>query len=349
VTEYSRARWREVVRNRQRQGRDDVERYRQEPSVLPRLTLGGADTDERGWLTLRAFALALHVPPRALAGLGTVLPVRRLSSACMRFTASYAYWAGVRGAADPETWRRLRRGVPILMYHAIGAPGERPSRYVVPVKSFARQMRWLKRRGYHVTGLDDYARYRSEHRLPPAKTIVVTFDDGYLDNLTLARPILEQLGLPATIFLVSAVEDRNAWSTGGSLAQRPMMKLEDARQAVGGLLTFGAHTRTHPALPDISPAEAEREVTGSKHDLERALGVPVTTFAYPHGRVDDEVRAIVERAGFTCACGVVPGRNRPAADDFLLRRVEIFGTDGLVRFALTVLLGDVGRRRRHDE
>ena len=349
MSERSRADWRKVVQDRERQGREDVEQYREEPSVLPRLTLGGADAYGRGSLAFRAVALALHVPPRALSGLGAALPGRRLSSAWMRSTASYAYWAGVRNAADTETWRRLRRGVPILMYHAVGEPGERPSRYIVPVKRFARHMKWLKRRGYRVMRLEEYARYRSEHRLPPPKTIVVTFDDGHLDNLTLARPILERLGLPATIFLVSSGGGRNGWSTSGGLAKRPLMELDDARKAAGGLLTFGAHTRTHPALPDISAQEAEGEIVGSKHELERALGVPVTTFAYPYGRVDDEVRAIVARAGFTCACGVVPGRNRASADDFRLRRVEIFGTDSLLRFALTVWLGDVGRRRRHDE
>lgn len=124
------------------------------------------------------------------------------------------------------------------------------------------------------------------------------------------------------------------------------MALEDARDAIGGVLAFGAHTRTHPKLPELPIEEARHEIAESKRELEDALGVPVTTFAYPYGRVSPEVRDLVADAGFAGACGVLPGRNRPAADGFALRRVEVFGSDRLLRFALTVWLGDIGMRRR---
>jgi peptidoglycan/xylan/chitin deacetylase (PgdA/CDA1 family) len=231
------------------------------------------------------------------------------------------------------------------MYHGIGASGEGPTRFVVPAARFERQMMWLKRRRYNVMSLDEYLRCRAEYRLPPPKTVVVTLDDGYLDNITIGRPILERLGVPATIFVVSGV-DRNTWSTSEDVAGRPLMSLDDTQRALGGVITFGAHSRTHPKLPEVSPPEAEREVGGSKEDLEAGLGVPITTFAYPYGRVNDDVREIVVAAGFACACGVVPGRNRPAADNYLLRRMEVFGTDRLPRFALIVWLGEIGMKWR---
>jgi peptidoglycan/xylan/chitin deacetylase (PgdA/CDA1 family) len=344
--EDGRAGWRRIVRAREREGREDYERCEDEPSLLSQLPLGGASPQSRASLACQAVALALHVPPAVLSAVGTIVPGRRASAAWFGFAATYAYWSGVRKAAGPDVWRRLRRGVLILMYHAVGGAGERPSRYVVPVKRFERQMKWLKRRRYNVISLDEYVRYRSEFRVPPGKTVVVTFDDGYVDNFALAEPILERLGLPATVFLVSSAEGRNTWSTGDGLANRPLIALEDARRALGGAFTFGAHTRTHPKLPELSAEEAEREIAGSKEELEAALGVPLTTFAYPYGRVNPAVRELVGDAGFSGACGVVGGRNRAAGDDLELRRVEVLGTRGLLRFAITVWLGDVGKPRR---
>lgn len=345
-SEGGRAGWRRVVRDHEREGREDYERYEREPSLLPQLPLGGASPQSRGALALQAVALAIRIPPGVLSAVGMVVPGRRPSATWFAFAATYAYWAGVRKAAGPDVWRRLRRGVLVLMYHAVGVPGERPSRYVVPVKRFERQMRWLERRRYNVISLDEYVRLRSEFKLPPRKTVVITFDDGYVDNFTLARPILERLGLPATVFLVSAAEGRNNWSANDGLADRPLIGLEDARRAIGGAFTFGAHTRTHPKLPELTADDAEREVVGSKQELEAVLGVPVSTFAYPHGSVNQAVRDIVASAGFTGACGVVTGRNRPSGDDLELRRVEILGTRGLLRFVTTVWLGDIGKPRR---
>jgi peptidoglycan/xylan/chitin deacetylase (PgdA/CDA1 family) len=330
----------------ERRGRADVETYRRNPPSLPSLELGGRDDLGRTSRALRDTLLFVCVPPSAVGVVGAFLPGRRASSTWSRLAASYAYWTGVRRAADRDTFRRLRRGVLILMYHGIAGPGEPASRYVMPVERFRRQMAWLRKRKYNVIGLEELLRARAEHRLPPPKSVVITVDDGYRDNLTLGRPILERLGLPATVFLVSAGGSVNAWSTSDGVAGRPLMSLEEARQALGGTLSFGAHTRTHPKLPELSVEDARREVAGSKEELEAALGVPVTTFAYPHGELSAEVRKAVIAAGFAAACSTRPGRNRPAEDGFALRRVEVRGTDRLARFAATLALGHLGRRKR---
>ncbi|HEU0304875.1 MAG TPA: polysaccharide deacetylase family protein [Gaiellaceae bacterium] len=329
----------------ERRGRADVEQYARHPPSLPMLELGSHDELGRASRALRNALLALRVPPGVLGAMGALAPGRRASAAWSRLTASHAYWTGVRRAADRETYRRLRRGVLILMYHGIGAPGEPPSRYVVPAARFRRQMEWLKRRRYNVIALEELLRARAAYRLAPPKSVVITLDDGYLDNLTRAKPILEQLGLPATIFLVSAGGEANGWSTTPGVAGRPLMSLDGAREACDALLSFGAHSMTHPKLPQVSPEEARREIEGSKRELEAALAVPVTTFAYPYGEVDADVRDAVVAAGFAAACSTRPGRNRPADDDFALRRVEVYGTDRLARFAATLAVGELPRRR----
>jgi peptidoglycan/xylan/chitin deacetylase (PgdA/CDA1 family) len=332
-------------------GRVAVELYRRQPAMLPMMDLGGHSAWSGPWAAFRRLLLSLHAPPRLLARLGFLLP-SRWARRWFPFIHSYSYWRGVRGAIDdPELWRRLKRGTLILMYHAFAASGERASRYIVPAKRFARQMAWLKKRGYNVISLAEYLDYRREHRFPPPKSVVITIDDGYADNDTVARPILEQLGLPATVFLVSSAGGENGWSEHGSaLAGRPLLGIADVRRMLDGPIEFGAHTRSHPVLDDLEPAEAAEEVVGSKQDLEEGLGRPIVAFAYPYGSLNAEVREIVERAGFLGACGVRPGRNRPATDSFALNRIEISGTYTLPRFAATLLLGDtrllLGRRRR---
>ena len=166
-----------------------------------------------------------------------------------------------------------------------------------------------------------------EHRLPPAKSVALTFDGGFEDNRLLAAPILERLGLPATFFLVS-----QAGPT-----------LDEARRLVGGVIRFGASTRTHPDLTAIAGAEVEVEVAGSRGELEAALGSPVTAFAYPYGKTSAKIQEVVRDAGFLGACTTVPGHNRVAVDPYALRRLEVRGTDSLIRFALTLWLGETHR------
>jgi peptidoglycan/xylan/chitin deacetylase (PgdA/CDA1 family) len=231
----------------------------------------------------------------------------------------------------------VAQGAAILMYHAVGAPGEAATRFVVPLERFERQLEWLGKVGYRVVCLEELVLALGRGRIP-SRTAAITFDDGYAGNLTSAHPLLERLGLPATVFTVTC-RRTNDWDRDNELAGRPLLTTGDLAQ-LSPLITIGAHTRTHPALTGLSPEQLEEEISGSRSDLEAALGRPVTTFAYPYGLFDEVVRAAVERAGFGAACTVVPGHTPSGGDPLALRRLEIQGTFSLPRFALTVEVGD---------
>lgn len=297
-------------------GATDVELWRRHPDMISTMEIGGRWQFRRSLILLRRGLLWLHVPPRLLDLFGNLLPRESWLVFWYEFVVGYCcYWRGVRRAADRNTWQQLIRGTPILMYHAVGGPGERADRHVVPARRLERQLRWLERRGYQVIGLEELVSCVRERRLPPAQSVVLTFDDGLADSRLLAAPILERLGLPATFFLEP-----------GSIA------FDQAREQVGGVIRFGARTRTHLDL--------------ARSELESALGVPVTAFAYPDGEAGPEIQEAVREAGFLGACTTVSGRNRLASDPYALRRLEVRGTDSLIRFALTLWVGDTHRRTK---
>lgn len=317
-------------------GAADVERWRSDPSLLPTLPLGAFEEAPLLEVAFRRLLLALRVPPRL---------VRRLSrrEGFRRAVDAYSYWRGVRRAVpDRETWRRLTRGTTILMYHAFAVGGERPSRFVVTRRSFARQMRWLARRR-PILGLEELLAYRRAHRLPPAGAVVVTIDDGYDDVRSQAHAVLRALDVRATLFVVTErMGDANRWDSEGPLEGRPLVTWPDARQLHRNGLTLGAHTRTHRVLPALSPEEVEAEVAGSRRDLAAALGEPVETFAYPYGKWNEAVAEAVARAGFGCAVSIKTGRNCAATPPYALRRAEIHGDDSFPRFVLAVAFGESG-------
>ena len=317
----------------ERAGAADVERWRRDPSVLPSLPLGSFDEAPVTEVALRRLLLGARVPPRL------VRPLRKRSSV-RRAIESYSYGRGVRSVVDRDTWRRLTQGPTILMYHAFAVGDESASRFVVPRREFERQMRWVARRR-PVLRLDDLVAHRRAHRLPPAGAVIVTIDDGYEDMLSQAHPVLQEAGVPATLFVVTQrMGAPNEWEREGPLARRPLLSRDAAVALHRSGVTLGGHSRTHPILRDLPPDELDSEVAGSYADLAAAVGEPVTAFAYPFGRWSQATADAVRRAGFDCAVTVTGGRNSAATPLYGLRRAEVHGDGSLLRFVVTVAFGD---------
>jgi peptidoglycan/xylan/chitin deacetylase (PgdA/CDA1 family)/GT2 family glycosyltransferase len=340
-TEVGERRFRHTASHFERAGMDGVVLYERHPELLERTELG-LPWDPRPGTLLLFRALLVVRPPFRLLELADRFAGRHSESKWHGFLTRHLYWRGVRrSVSDDDLWKRLLYGTPILMYHAFGVDGEQPSRYIVTARRFSRQMAWLKRRGYHVLGLDEYVRCRTEYRLPPHKSIVITIDDGYLDNRTIADPILRSLGFRATLFPVSGLlGDRNRWSSNDTLEARQLLTWEQLKELQSRGMDIGAHTVSHPRLTELSAERAQREIKGSREQLQHELGTSVESFAYPFGVFDVSVAKLTEEAGFVAACSVKPGLNRARTSKFALRRAEIRGRDSMFRFALAVRFGD---------
>ncbi len=342
-----------LLKSFEAQGAAAVEIHRRHPGTIGVLARDYHRLGPRSH-RLRTACLALGVPPTLPVALGSMMAAGGRREKLGRFARSLAYWRGVRRQLnDAAKWRQLTRGTPILMYHAFAGRGESAGRYIVPIWKFRVQMALIRLLRYRVIGLGEYVDSLRRGELIPGKTVVITIDDGYADNHSLAFPTLRRYGYPATIFVVTErMGGKGNWDRDSELSGRPLMGWEEVREMSAAGIEFGAHTRTHPRLTSLSPAEAKAEIEGSKLDLASELGMLVRHFAYPYGECDDEVAGLAEGASFNGTCGVRSGLNRPGADIHRLNRTEVFGTDTPLIFAAKLRSGNtdaLGAKRRRPE
>ncbi|MDD3352434.1 polysaccharide deacetylase family protein [Zoogloea sp.] len=198
--------------------------------------------------------------------------------------------------------------VHILMYHRVGNfPGRVKAHGALycHLPRFRAQMRMFRLLGYSVLSLDQaVAGLRGEHDLP-AKPLVLTFDDAYVDFLENAAPVLLEHGYPATVYAVSGlVGATSRWDAGVGPAPAPLMDAAQLREVRDLGFTVGSHSHRHLRLAQQDDACIADEMVTSKRVLEDLLGQRVDHFCYPYGSHDlRAVRAAAEAGyvtGTTC-------------------------------------------------
>jgi len=211
-----------------------------------------------------------------------------------------------------------RGPVPILMYHVVKAPapGTPQAELWVPAETFRQTIADLKEAGYAGVTMEQVHRAWSGGPGLPAKPVVVSFDDGYLSHYEAAMPILRRAGWPGVLNLKTGNIDPK-----GGIAPWQVKALVAAGWEIG------AHTVTHADVTTLDAAGLDREIAGSKKELEKQFGVEVNTFCYPAGKYDAEAEQAVKRAGFTTATTVEPGIASPKDNQLLLPRVRVNGSD----------------------
>jgi len=340
---------RSLTTDAERSGATWAKIWQRHPPTLPELLgmFGEASFFE---LILRRLFCFLKVSPCLLVLFGRLLSKPDWINRWQRFIVNYSYWRGAkRSLTSTDTAKRLVSGIPILTYHAFSRGSEPASRYVIDEHKFTNQMAWLKRMRYSVLSLSEYIRLRLEYRLPPTRSVVVTFDDGYADNLRIALPILRRYGFSATIFLVSGrVGATNDWAHNNGLINRHLLSWDDIKKMQDEGIDFGAHSRTHLSLLSLTAEKMQNEIRGAKNDLECKLSVPINYFAYPYGEFNSTIKNFVEQSGYNGACSVEWGLNTLRTSLFKLRRIEVFGTDSPIRFLFKLRFGGgriLSRRR----
>jgi peptidoglycan/xylan/chitin deacetylase (PgdA/CDA1 family)/glycosyltransferase involved in cell wall biosynthesis len=221
--------------------------------------------------------------------------------------------------------------MPVLMYHKIpDTPPATKHQIFVTKENFAKHLAYFKANQLTPITFQDYQDFASGRRPLaefPRRPIVLTFDDGYLDNYTNLLPLMQQYGYRGVLYLLGDFEVRhNQWD----LAQDPtepradLMNEAQKRAFVAAGWEIGAHTLTHPRLASLPAAEAALEMTQSKAELERRLGINVLSFAYPYGDLSAETKALAQQAGFTYAVATDSGGMHLEDDRMQIFRINMF-------------------------
>jgi len=230
----------------------------------------------------------------------------------------------------------------ILMYHKISEITNKDEKmFMLSPQKFKKQMQYIKNNKYTPINIDDLQKHLVDPNFDlPERPVVITFDDGYMDNYENALPILQEYKFPATIFVVSGfVGKTNQWDMKLGFTQKPLMGWNEIREIKKYGLTIGSHTIHHPFLTKLDKNSAKKEIEVSKKQIEDKIGLPVEHFAYPYGDMNETIKKMVQNAGYKDACSVTPGFNSRNKEFFELRRLEIHGPDKIWQFGIKLTFG----------
>jgi peptidoglycan/xylan/chitin deacetylase (PgdA/CDA1 family) len=229
------------------------------------------------------------------------------------------------GALDGEAERTLR----VLMYHKVNEL--RPNPTTVPTHVFAEQMALLGELGYTPVSLAEVRNHYVDAAPLPPGAVLITFDDGYRDNLEHALPILGRHGYPAVMFVPIGFLDgdrplphEEALRTLG--IRNETVGWDELAELEAGGIRVESHGIGHRPVSELEPADAAREIALSKFRLEERLGREVEAYAFVKGSLADyrpEHVSLVQQAGYTLAFTSVSGANGPGSDRYRLRRYNV--------------------------
>ncbi|HSV62125.1 MAG TPA: polysaccharide deacetylase family protein [Chthoniobacterales bacterium] len=194
--------------------------------------------------------------------------------------------------------------VVIFGYHRFVNNVKRPDTEITPA-AFEAQMQELKNKNISVIPMQDFLAWRRGEKAIPAKSAIVTFDDGWKSQYEVAWPIMKKFNYPFTLFIYTEGIKPGHFSGGESLSWEQLAEMRDAGIDIQG------HTATHSDLrkpydkvakKKLNPAEYEewlnKEIVGSKQMIEQKLGVKVNCFAVPYGFHNAHIEEVVMKAGY---------------------------------------------------
>ncbi len=224
--------------------------------------------------------------------------------------------------------------IPILMYHKVPIKNiDTQHKIFVTKKNFESHLRFFRIRGmksitfkqYH-----DFSEGKIAAKLFPSKPIILTFDDGYEDNYTNMLPLTEKYGFKGVLFLLGNFKlTHNNWDKNEDPAANKLMSTEQKAAFVKSGWEIGAHTLTHPHLATINATQAKNEISESKMYIEQTLSISVSTFAYPYGDYNEEVKNITVNAGYKFAVATDSGGMLLHDDRFAIFRVNMFPDENI--------------------
>lgn len=259
------------------------------------------------------------LPPTELfdqtqGGAATVTPTR-FATITPTFTAS---------PIPTATW--IHQGpvsviVPIILYHWI-AVSPINSQYYVPPEKFEEEIKLLHDWGYTTITTELLIKAINEGADLPPRPLMITFDDGHLNNYTTAFPIMQKYGFTGILYIVANYVGADQY-----------MNVDQIKEMAAAGWEVGSHSVTHSDLTSLEPERQRYEIVDSRQILESKLGVPVLTFSYPFGRSDSSVIDYTHFAGYVAGMSLGFTYDQGNSNLYTLQRRDIKGTYDVKQFA----------------
>lgn len=204
--------------------------------------------------------------------------------------------------------------IPVLLYHRIGDTG---GHLTVTTDQFDADLASLKDEGYESISLHHFqSALRGDEVTLPRKPIVITFDDGYLDNYLNAFSVLRRHSMTATFFIITSL-----------VGDYDRLAIGHIREMQAAGMSFGSHTVSHRSLGDLEQHEVEMELKRSKIAMEDLLRRKIDYIAYPKGSFNPLTIQAAENIGYRGAFSIHPGVCTSDTNPYILRRIPVFSFD----------------------
>jgi peptidoglycan/xylan/chitin deacetylase (PgdA/CDA1 family) len=251
-------------------------------------------------------------------------------------------WLGVSLLVGYLVWHFFRtvNALPVLMFHKVDA--EQQDALTVSVPQLEQQLAWLQAHHYQTVTLKQLIAKVERQQPLPARPVLITFDDAYVNNLTLALPVLQRFGMNAVLFVPTAFVGKcNEWDG----CTEPLMTSDQLKQL---LPTFelALHSHEHLNYKNRTVPEIQADISRNMTTFD-TMNLPYArAFAYPYGgrpkdiTIKKAMKDAMQRSGIQLAFRIGNRLNRfPVGDRFELQRLDIRGTDSLAQFVRKVRFG----------
>ena len=188
------------------------------------------------------------------------------------------------------------RGVPVICYHYIDKDPSGKSPLIISKEKFIQHLQTIKDDGYTTITMAELNDYLFKDKPIPEKSVVITFDDGSIDNYTNAFPILKEFNMKATMFIISSYLDGVSY-----VAPNQVKEMSDYG------IDIESHTVTHRRLSEMSYEDQLNELKNSKESLEKITGKPIIAVAYPEGMYNEDTKKATMEAGYSMGFTVERG------------------------------------------
>jgi peptidoglycan/xylan/chitin deacetylase (PgdA/CDA1 family) len=215
---------------------------------------------------------------------------------------------------------------PILLYHHV-EPTPSSLLYGINTETFENHLSYLSAHGYHTINLAQLRQAILDGLLLPPQPVIITFDDGNVDNYDYAFPIMQKYGFTGTVYIVA-----------NRLASEGYLSIEQLQELAAAGWEIGSHSMTHLDLANAPAEQLRQEIIGSRLHLEKEIGVDVLSFAYPFGAFTSTLGKKVENYGYRTGVGLGKNSTHDPGTIYYLSRSVILGTMTMDDFK--IILGE---------